>query len=86
VKHKITPREVVQIIAALRFWGRAAETSGSHPKDHPLVAGRFHRWVQRTQTYADTLPMTNDEIETLIGRLDGTWDRGLRTWDAGKYL
>ena len=31
--------------------------------------------------------MTLDELETLIGRLDGTWTKkGLRTWDALRYL
>jgi hypothetical protein len=78
---------MVQIIAALRFWGRAVETSQVHPKDHPMVAGRFRKLDSSGNVIERTLPMTRDEIETLIGRLDGTWTgRGLRWWDGFKYL
>lgn len=87
MKHRLTPREIIQVIAALRFWGRAAETSQVHPKDHPMVARRFHQWVQKTQTYVDNLPLTLDEIETLIGRLDGSHTgRGFRPWNPFKHL
>lgn len=78
--HKLTDREKVQVIAALRYFGRAAETCtaiNTHPSVHPMVASRFK----------DYLPLTLDELETLIGQLDGTWTgRGLRTWDGAKYL
>lgn len=75
--HHLTDRQRAQIIAALRYWGRAAETSLVHPKDHPLVAARFR----------GVLPLTLDEIETLIGRLDGSWGRrGLRRWEPLKFL
>ena len=75
--HKLTPREITQVTTALRFWGRCAETSLGHPKDHPMIKARFK----------DHLPLTLDEIETLIGRLDGSWtNRGLRTWNPWIYL
>jgi hypothetical protein len=75
--HKLTPRETVQIIAALRYWGRAAETSQVHPCNHSQVAARFGPYA----------PMTLDELETLIGRLDGSFTgRGLRPWGPWKYL
>jgi hypothetical protein len=74
---KLKPREIVQIVAALRFWGRAAETSLVHPFKHPMCKARFK----------DHKPMTLDEIETLIGRLDGSWmGRGLRPWEPLKWL
>jgi hypothetical protein len=77
--HKLTPREIVQVICSLRYWGRAAEMSLVHPKDHPMVKARFAR--------GGTLPLTLDELETLIGRLDGSWlERGLRRWDGARYL
>ena len=72
------PRELAQIQAALRFWGRTMETAGSgfYPHQHPLCQRRFK----------DHLPMTLDEIETLIGRLDGQITRRQRReWDAVKY-
>lgn len=75
--HKLTKRETIQVIAALRYWGRAAESGLTHPKEHPMVKARLR----------GVLPMTNDEIETLIGKLDGSWgSRGLRTWDPARYL
>jgi hypothetical protein len=78
-KHKLTPREIVQIIAALRYWGRAAEMSLVHPAEHPMVKARIAKSKQ--------LPLTLDELETLIGRLDGSWaERGLRRWAPDKYL
>ena len=70
---KLTPREVAQVCAALRLWGRMQENSG-FPYLNSMVIKRF------TQ---DCTPMVLDEIETLIGRLDGTWtSKGLRPWDA----
>lgn len=78
-RHRLTAREIVQIIAALRYWGRAAEMSLVHPAEHPMVKARFAKSRQ--------LPLTLDEIETLIGRLDGSWsERGLRRWAPDKYL
>ena len=78
-KHKLTPREIVQVIASLRYWGRAAEMSLVHPAEHPMVKARFTKGRQ--------LPLTLDELETLIGRLDGSWvERGLRRWDPSRYL
>ena len=77
--HKLSLREITQIIASLRYWGRAAEMSLVHPKDHPMVKARFAR--------GGTLPLTLSELETLIGRLDGSWtEKGLRLWDPHKYL
>jgi hypothetical protein len=77
--HKLTKRELIQVIAALRYWGRASEIGFHHPSHHPMVKSRFDQ--------AKILPMTNDELETLIGRLDGSWtEKGLRTWDGHKYL
>lgn len=74
---RLTPREIAQIVAALRFWGRTMETGRMLPHSHPLVAGRFK----------GILPMTLDEIETLIGRLDGQLTRRRRrTWNPTKYL
>jgi len=29
----------------------------------------------------DHAPMSLDEIETLIGKLDGSWKKGLRPWN-----
>jgi hypothetical protein len=78
-KHKLAPREIVQVIASLRYWGRAAEMSLVHPAEHPMVKARFAK--------ARVLPLTLDELETLIGRLDGSWvERGLRRWAPDKYL
>jgi hypothetical protein len=78
-KHKLTPREIVNIIAALRYFGRAAEMSDTTPWMHPMVRARF--------TKSGHLPLTLDEIETLIGRMDGSWtERGLRRWDGSRYL
>jgi hypothetical protein len=75
--HKMNRREIVQCIAALRFWGRAAEQR-VFPELHPMVKARFSD---------NCLPMTLDEIETLIGRLDGSHTgRGLRPWDPRKFL
>jgi hypothetical protein len=74
--HKLTPRETVQVIAALRVWGRWSQMSATHPKDHPMCKDRFK----------DHLPLTLDEIETLIGRLDGSMPRGRRVWFPEKYL
>jgi hypothetical protein len=77
---------MIQVIAALRYWGRAMEM-GSMPRLHPMVAGRFRKLDCSGSILEETLPLTLDEIETLIGRLDGTFvGRGLRTWDGGKYL
>ena len=77
-KHRLTARETIQVIAALRYWGRAME-GDAQPERHPMVARRFSN--------AGVLPLTLDEIETLIGRLDGTWtSRGLRVFDGWKYL
>jgi hypothetical protein len=79
VKHRLTPREIAQVCAALRSWGRQVEVGAGlyHPSDHTIVAGRFSK---------DCLPLTLDELETLIGRLDGTWTgRGLRTWDGWRH-
>jgi len=77
VKHKLTSRETVQVIAALRFWGQTASTAGFHPSQHPLCRDRFKRFK----------PMTLDELETLIGRLDGSYEGpGLRPWEPRKYL
>lgn len=75
--YALTSREVVQITASLRYWGRAAETSETHPSEHPLCKDRFKRYP----------PMTNDEIESLIGRLDGTWDSlRPRPWNPTVHL
>jgi hypothetical protein len=72
-KGKLEPREVAQVCAALRLFGRMLE-NGTDPALNPMVARRFG---------PDCLPMDRDEIDTLIGRLDGTWTaRGLRPWDA----
>jgi hypothetical protein len=74
---RLNARELAHIIAALRFFGRAAEISLVHPRETPFVKARLR----------DVSPMTLDEIETLIGRLDDSWtSRGLRTWDASRYL
>ena len=71
-KGKLEPREVAQVCAALRLWGRMLE-NGSRPHVNPMVTRRFVLHG----------PMVLDEIETLIGRLDGTWtSKGLRPWDA----
>jgi hypothetical protein len=35
---------------------------------------------------ADVLPMTLDELETLIGRLDGSLPTGRRPWNPHKWL
>ena len=72
-----TPREVAQLTAALRFWGRAAETSLIHPAEHPMCKARF----------CVSAPMTLDEIETMIGRIDGSHKgQGLRPWNPLKWL
>lgn len=80
VKHRITPREMAHVIAALRVFGRWQETTACDsfgPRHCPTVRDRLKGLD----------PMTLDEIETLIGRLDGSWTgRGLRTWDAFRYL
>ena len=69
---KLNPREIAQVCAALRLMGRMQE-NGSLPYANPMVVKRFELH----------LPLALDEIETLIGRLDGTWTaRGLRPWDA----
>jgi hypothetical protein len=71
VNIKLNKRELAHVTAALRFLGRCAETSG-FAYGHPVVSTRIE----------GHLPMTLDELETLIGKLDGTWkSRGLRTWD-----
>jgi hypothetical protein len=77
--HKLTPRETVQIIAALRYVGRTIETGlpGFTPDMHPMCKARFK----------EHLPLTLDELETLIGRLDGSFTgRGLRQWDGWRWL
>jgi hypothetical protein len=74
---KINHRQAVQIAASLRYWGRAAETSTVHPMLHPMVRGRFSK---------ECWPLTLDEIEGLIGRIDGTLKSGGRTWSPGKWL
>lgn len=70
-------RDIAQVCAALRLYGQwqvSQEAMGLSPMDHPLVADRF--------TEARCLPMTLDEIETLIGRIEGTWTgRGLKPWN-----
>jgi hypothetical protein len=77
VKHKLTRREVVQICAALRLFGRCRETGNFEPSHSPILRDRFKH----------ELPLSNDELETLIGHLDGSWTgRGLRRWDALRYL
>lgn len=77
VRYTPNARQRAQIIAALRYWGRAAEISLVHPKDHPMCKARFKGLA----------PLTLDELETLIGRLDGSWaERGLRKWDPARYL
>lgn len=82
--HRLTKRENVQVIAALRFWGRAAEMlsagdgPSSHPSSHPMCAARFSQ--------AKVLPMTLDELETLIGQMDGSLKQGCRPWNPRKYL
>jgi hypothetical protein len=43
-----------------------------------MVADRFKQ--------ADVLPMTLDELETLIGRLDGSLKAGRRPWNPLRYL
>ena len=75
---RLNPREHAQVAAALRFWGRTMETSGTGflPHQHPLCQRRFK----------EHLPMTLDEIETLIGRLDGQITRRKRRiWSPEKY-
>jgi hypothetical protein len=75
---KLTRRDRVQIAAALRYWGRAAECSITHPKDHPLCKDRFDK---------DSLPMVLDEIENLIGRIDGSLKpRERRVWNPLRWL
>lgn len=75
--HKLTARETVQVIAALRLFGRCRETSNFEPSHHSMVRARFQ----------EHLPLSNDELETLIGRLDGSWTgRGMRRWDALRFL
>ena len=74
---KLTPREIAQVCAALRLYGRLLENEmargGDLPHVNPMVSRRF----------VGQLPMPLDEIDTLIGRLDGTWTaKGLRPWDA----
>ena len=86
-KHKLTPREMIQVIAALRYWGRAAETSTVHPSDHPMIRQRFQLRDTQSQYVTNVPPLTLDELETLIGRLDGSWtSRGLRTWNPWVHL
>ena len=75
--HKLTARETVQVIASLRLWGRIREAGTMEPSHHPMVRARFQ----------GNLPLSLDELETLIGRLDGSWtSRGMRRWDALRYL
>jgi hypothetical protein len=70
-------RERMQIAAALRFWGRAAETGLVHPSEHPRIKLRFKKCT----------PMSLDELESLIGKIDGTWPfRHLLAWDPEKHL
>lgn len=76
---QLNKRQVIQVVAALRYWGRASETGLTHPKDHPMVKARF--------TQGGVLPLTLDELETLIGRLDGSLDRrDRRPWNPLRYL
>jgi hypothetical protein len=77
---KLTEREKAQIAAALRYWGRAQELSkdsvGS-PEFHPMCRDRL-------KTHG---PMTLDELETLIGKIDGSFKgRGMRLWNPHKWL
>lgn len=73
----LNARETAHIIASLRFYGHAAETSDVHPREHPMCVGRLKNQE----------PMTLDQIEALIGRLDGTWPtRRPRPWDALKEM
>jgi len=73
---RLTPREHVQVAAALRFWGRTMETGRCVPHEHPLCQSRFQ----------EHLPMTLNEIETLIGRLDGQISRRKRReWNPMRY-
>jgi len=84
--HKLTTREMIQVVAALRYWGRAAETNTlNHPSTHPMVAARFFI-VRPNKPIERILPLSQDELETLIGKLDGSWtSRGLRTWNPLVY-
>jgi hypothetical protein len=85
-KYRLSFRELTQVIASLRYWGRVAETSADHPSTHPMIAARF-RANKRNEAVKVIPPLTLDELETLIGRLDGTWTgRGLRTWNPWRYL
>ncbi len=72
----LTDREMAHIQAALRFYGRAVQTSGMNPALHMFVRARLGKFT----------PMTLDEIEGLIGRLDGTWKRKRRPWNPMRDL
>ena len=78
---RIEPRARAQICAALRVYGRLLEralmTNVPMPHMNPMIAPMFRGLP----------PMTLDEIETLIGRLDGTWTaKGLRPWNPQMWL
>jgi hypothetical protein len=51
--------------------------ANAFPELHPMCKARFSN---------TRLPLTLDELETLIGRLDHSHVRGLRAWNPMKYL
>lgn len=75
---ELSERDRAHIAAALRYWGRAAETSKVHPRDHFLCVNRLKGHP----------PMSLHEIESLIGRIDGSWPykKALRFWEPLKEL
>lgn len=67
----LSDREVAHVRAALRYWGRAAETSTAHPADH---------WVARPSLEGFSA-MSLDELEALIGKIDKTFKGRRRPWN-----
>jgi len=79
--HRLNPRERVQVIAALRLYGRFLENAIRRgevlPHKHPLVRDRFN----------GVLPLTLNELETLIGKLDRSFKgHGIRLWEPNRWL
>ena len=54
-----TPRQWVQMRAALRFWREVAEQSRQHPSRHPSVAPEFEQHG----------PLSLDELDELLAGL-----------------
>ena len=73
---KLLPREIAQISAALRAWGRIVDAGRVDPARHPVYQREL----------GEHKAMTPDEIETLIGRVRGEITRKqFRTWDSARY-